>query len=210
MKPIIFTLTGPSCAGKSTLEKLMVDKLEFSKVVSDTTRAKREKEIDGIDYYFYTHQKFSEMKANNEFIESVNFSGNSYGVSVTEINRLTLQGKPIVIVVEPGGREQIKEYAEKNDVNFLPIYVGTSAKNIAQRFISRIYDELPVDKIVTPKFLINYSNRLEIMMTTEHQWKLEAEDVVNQAYAYKIFDFCSKNQEEVLTDINTFLLNLKA
>ena len=79
-KGILFVLSSPSGAGKTTICKkiLALDKnLKMS--ISYTTRPKRKSEIDGKDYYFISNDEFLRKKNNNEFIETAIVFEHNYG-----------------------------------------------------------------------------------------------------------------------------------
>lgn len=71
----IVVLVGPSASGKTTIQ----NELAFPKIVTTTTRPKREGERSGIDYHFMTKEKFKLAIINEEFVEYVEYAGNFYG-----------------------------------------------------------------------------------------------------------------------------------
>ncbi|MDQ1353960.1 MAG: guanylate kinase [Acidobacteriota bacterium] len=82
----LIVISGPSGSGKSTLIRRLLQKhreIVFS--VSHTTRPRREREIDGKDYYFVTGEQFRQMIDNNEFVEWAQVYGNYYGTGYREI-----------------------------------------------------------------------------------------------------------------------------
>ena len=67
---VMLILSSPSGAGKTTITKKIQQKYQNFKIsVSHTTRTPRPNEVDGIDYYFVTRNKFEELIKNNEFYE---------------------------------------------------------------------------------------------------------------------------------------------
>ncbi len=108
MKKLIITITGATGSGKSTLEKNLQEQFSnnYKKVVSCTTRAPRAGEVDGKDYYFMSPEQFD----STEMIERVEFAGNKYGVPAFEFDT----DKDAIIVVEPGGAQQISEYVKNH------------------------------------------------------------------------------------------------
>jgi guanylate kinase len=78
---LIVVVSGISGAGKSTLiyRFIMDNPDKVSLVVSHTTRSKREKESDGIDYFFIDKQCFVQKIQHEEFAEYVECYGNYYG-----------------------------------------------------------------------------------------------------------------------------------
>lgn len=71
MKPFIVTITGPSCAGKTTLADQLVKEHDFVRLITTTTRPSRVGERLGVDYHFVTHDEF----AKKHFLASSTFVG---------------------------------------------------------------------------------------------------------------------------------------
>ena len=74
---LMFVLSSPSGAGKSTIAQLLLnedDNLDLS--VSVTTREKRSSEVDGVHYHFRTREQFEKMVAHNELLEWAEVHGN--------------------------------------------------------------------------------------------------------------------------------------
>src|SRR6187402_2889399 len=77
---LMFVLSSPSGAGKTTLSRMLVAEtpaLQMS--VSATTRQKRPGEVDGKDYFFVDQARFETMIANDELLEYATVFGNRYG-----------------------------------------------------------------------------------------------------------------------------------
>lgn len=114
-KLIVFS--GPSGSGKTSIVRALLEKysdfLGFS--VSATTRAKRENEADGKDYYFITKEKFLEKIKNNEFIEWEEvYDGLYYGTLKSEISRLHQLKKHVLFDIDVEGGLNIKKlYPDK-------------------------------------------------------------------------------------------------
>lgn len=211
MKPIIFTLTGPTCAGKSTLEKMMVSYLGFANLISDTTRQPRVGDVHGINYYFNTHAGFASKKAKGELIEVVEFNGEYYGLSVAEVNRVTEFGKPIVVVVEPGGRAQIQAYCKKHKIICKSLFVTADTDVIAERFIARILED---SRAISPsglkKFMRASAVRLQGMMNHERYWveeEVRDGDSLNYESPYNsiFYDFGEHTTEKTLKYVGDML-----
>ena len=76
----LLVLSGPSGVGKGTvLGELMKRRSDMCFSVSATTRQPREGEVDGVNYFFVTKERFEEMIRNNELLEYAQFVSNSYG-----------------------------------------------------------------------------------------------------------------------------------
>ena len=69
-KGMMFILSSPSGAGKTTLtKKIAENNSDFIISISHTTRKPRQNEIDGLDYHFVTREKFDELLQKNSFFE---------------------------------------------------------------------------------------------------------------------------------------------
>ena len=66
---MLLILTGPTCSGKTTVAKILEQDHDFSRLVTYTTRPKRENEVEGVDYYFVSEEEFRASMENNEFVE---------------------------------------------------------------------------------------------------------------------------------------------
>lgn len=177
-KPFIVTLTGPSCAGKSTLEARLKEE-GFESIISTTTRPMRAGEFDGESYYFIPKPVFEAERYSGAYIETVEFNGNLYGASVAEVERVAAKGRPIVIVVEPWGLEQISNYAKEHGWGLFRVFVDNSREVIAERFLTRYAREnhtacILRDESLRVKTLATYSSRLATMMEIEPRWKEQA------------------------------------
>lgn len=110
-KGLLIVLSGPSGVGKGTILHEFIDdpelKLAFS--VSMTTRPQRPGEVDGVNYYFVTKERFEEAKANGELLESAEFVGNCYGTPLHEVERLRNEGKNVLLEIEVQGAQQVCE-----------------------------------------------------------------------------------------------------
>ena len=86
---IMVILSSPSGVGKTTLTKKIQQKYQSFKVsVSHTTRLPRSNEINGVDYYFVSTQKFKELIEKNSFYEYAKIFENYYGTSKNEVDKL--------------------------------------------------------------------------------------------------------------------------
>lgn len=106
----LFVISGSSGVGKGTVIKGFLAKhSDFVFSVSCTTRAEREGEVDGVDYFFISKEEFVKSIENNEFIEWANFSDNYYGTKKEFIEKTFAEGKDIILEIDTQGALQIKE-----------------------------------------------------------------------------------------------------
>ena len=117
-KGLLIVLSGPSGVGKGTILKKFVNdpslKLAFS--ISMTTRAKREGEEEGVNYYYVTKERFQEAIDNGELLEHAEFVGNCYGTPLKEVERLRNEGKNVLPSMEELEKRIRGRGTESNDV----------------------------------------------------------------------------------------------
>lgn len=105
-------ISAPSGAGKTSIVKYLMNSglpLDFS--VSAASRAKRENEVDGQDYYFISADEFRKKISNDEFLEWEEVYGNQYyGTLKSEIDRIWNNGKVVLFDVDVKGGVNIKKY----------------------------------------------------------------------------------------------------
>jgi guanylate kinase len=106
---ILFIVSAPSGAGKTTLvEKLVEQTPQLKMSRSYTSRTTRPGEHDGVDYNFVTRQRFETMVAANEFLEWADVFGNLYGTSASDTERLLAAGDDVVLVIDVQGARQVR------------------------------------------------------------------------------------------------------
>lgn len=164
MKNVIITLTGPTCSGKSTLAGIMAKMFGFAEIVSTTTRPMRDGEIDGVHYHFVTDEDFHVAAMAGEFVESVEFNGRyHYAASRAEFEKAFATGKPVVVVVEPDGAAQIREYSSRVGWHHTAVYVDNPLEVLLARFLDRFGNDRNGS-------VGNYAGRLKELVTTGIHW----------------------------------------
>ena len=108
-KGLLIILSGPSGVGKGCVRQEIMknDKLGLVYSISMTTRKKREKEVDGKDYYFVRDEEFQRNIDNGNFLEWANFVGHRYGTPKDKVEQLRNQGKNVFLEIEINGANQV-------------------------------------------------------------------------------------------------------
>jgi guanylate kinase len=114
--PVLLVLAGPAGSGKSTLcDRLVAAGVGFTRVVTSTTRAPREGEVNGVHYHFFTPEEFDARLAAGEFLEWAWVHGKRrYGTLAASVLGPLLLGKDLVMSVDVQGVESLRRIAEKN------------------------------------------------------------------------------------------------
>ena len=108
-KPDLFILSGPSGVGKdAVLHKLKETSLSLKYVVTMTTRPRRERERDNIDYIFVSKEYFQDLIDNDGLFEYANVYGNMYGVPRAQVEEALNEGHDVIVKVDVQGAENIK------------------------------------------------------------------------------------------------------
>ena len=105
----LFVISGASGVGKSSILKRVMaamPELEFS--VSATSRAPREGETNGVQYFFVTEDTFRQMITQGAFVEYDYHMNNYYGTLKCEVLNKTVRGN-MILDVEPVGAMRVKE-----------------------------------------------------------------------------------------------------
>ena len=114
-KLIVFS--APSGTGKSTIAKLVLDRLQnirFS--VSATTRQQRSGEQEGVNYYFLTKEDFEEKIRQGGFIEHEFFFGNHYGTLLDKTREVIDRGTHILLDLDVKGALNLKRLFPDNSL----------------------------------------------------------------------------------------------
>ncbi len=105
----VFVVSGPSGSGKGTVIGILQEIYTGMEVaVSATTRAPREGEAEGVNYFYKTKAEFEELIKNDEVLEYTIYNGNYYGTLKSEAERITEKGKDLVLEIEVNGCGQMK------------------------------------------------------------------------------------------------------
>ena len=106
---LLFIVSAPSGAGKTTLVERLVERLPNLKMSrSYTSRHARRGESDGVDYNFVSRERFEAMIAAGEFLEWADVFGNFYGTCGNDTEQLLAEGFDVVLVIDVQGARQIR------------------------------------------------------------------------------------------------------
>jgi guanylate kinase len=142
MTGLLFVITAPSGAGKSSLiAKLLADESGLTLSVSYTTRPPRPGEQDGREYHFVDRPAFVTMLERGEFLESAEVHGHHYGTSQKVIDEARARGRDLVLEIDWQGAEQVRRlYPESIGIFILP----PSMAELERRLRTRAQDAVDV------------------------------------------------------------------
>lgn len=132
---LLFVLSGPSGVGKGTVCAELRRRLpELIYSVSATTRAPREGERDGVNYFFKSREQFHRMIETDALLEYAEYVGNYYGTPREFVEKTLAQGKDIILEIEVQGALKVKEKFPEGVFIFL---MPPSLQELKQRIVGR-------------------------------------------------------------------------
>ena len=130
----LIVFSGFSGAGKGTVVKRLVEEYGYSLSISATTRAPREGEENGREYYFKTVAEFQNLIDYNGFIEWAQYVDNYYGTPRKFVEQEMREGRDVILEIEVQGAMNVK----KQYPNALLIFVtAPDAESLRERLAGR-------------------------------------------------------------------------
>ena len=133
---LMFVLSSPSGAGKTTLSRELVRKVpDLQMSVSVTTRPMRPGEVEGKDYYFIDKPRFDAMVKNNELLEHAPVFDHFYGTPRAPVEAALSSGRDVLFDIDWQGTQQLREKARADVVSvfILPPSAGDLEKRLHTR-----------------------------------------------------------------------------
>lgn len=138
MKGKLLVISGLSAAGKGTIVKALLEKHDdYALSISATTRERRGSEVDGVDYFFISRDRFLQMIEEKAFLEYAEYVGNFYGTPRQYVEDKIDKGINVILEIEMQGALQVKKIY--NDA-ILIFILPKSAKAQRERFAIRNRD----------------------------------------------------------------------
>lgn len=139
---ILYTISAPSGAGKTSLVSALTAKRDDLRVsVSHTTRKMRPGETDGINYHFATEDEFNDMLSRAEFLEHARVFGNLYGTSQVWVEQQLASGTDVILEIDWQGAAQVKQLMPDTQSIFI---LPPSRQTLLERLNSRGQDDASV------------------------------------------------------------------
>ena len=138
VKNIMVILSSPSGAGKTTITKKIQQKYQSFKIsVSHTTRKPRPNEVDGVDYFFVSHDEFKKLIKDRKFYEYAKIFDNYYGTLKETVDKM-IKKNDIIFDIDWQGTQQLSKFKE---LNLIKIYlIPPNKEELKKRLIKRNQD----------------------------------------------------------------------
>ena len=171
-KGLLIIISGPSGVGKGTVRKYIMDNfnLDLSYSISMTTRKQRDKEVDGVDYYFVTPEEFQRNIDEDNFLEWEEFVGNRYGTPKDKVEELRNQGKHIVLEIEVNGAGEVLR--KVNDDRVISFFIMPPSVDALEARIRRRKTES--EEIIQERL---QKGKKEMTMTEQYDYIILNDDV---------------------------------
>ncbi len=167
MKGLMFVVSSPTGAGKTTICEIIQQKREdIERVITHTTRKPREGEKNGIDYYFVSKEEFKRKIEEGGFVEYAIVHDNFYGTSKKALEDVLNKGKNALLAIDVQG-----------------------AKNIMKSFKGRV-----VSIFILPPSFDEWLDRLKKDKKRD-RLNIRFQTALNEFKQIKNFDFCVINDK---------------
>jgi guanylate kinase len=136
-RPSVFCLIGPAGSGKTTLADHLAENFAttLSRVITTTSRVKREGEVEGESYYFVDRQTFEDKVNNHDFFEWEETHGNFYGTSYAALQEIEDRGEDLLLNIDIRGALNFKRnFPERTVIVFL---MPPSIQVLKERVLNR-------------------------------------------------------------------------
>ena len=168
-KGMLIIGSGPSGVGKGTIcAELRARNPQIRESISMTTRARRNGETEGVDYFYVSEERFNEMAAHGEMLEHAYVHGNQYGTPLAYVVEQLEQGYDVLLEIDVQGSIQaMKAYPDAVTIFILP----PNRAELRNRLIKRATE--------TPEAIsLRLRNaELELFMTKEYQYCVVNDEV---------------------------------
>lgn len=205
----LIIISGTTCAGKgAVIDALLQKNKNLSLSISYTSRAMREGETNGKEYYFITKEEFERKIENDEFLEyAFVHNSNYYGTPKTEIKELLDKGQDVILEIEVQGAHKVKEMFPETILIFI---MAPSMEEVKRRIKARGKEN---NEQIIKRFQTAYKEINEIPKYNYVVVNDEIENAVKKIEAILLSEKCRvdrieeiavENQEEI---IHEFLMD---
>ena len=193
---IMFVLSSPSGAGKTTLSRNLLEQEEnVALSISVTTRPRRPSEIEGIHYRFVSKHQFEVMRDTGDLLEHAEVHGNYYGTPREPVEKALTEGRDVLFDIDWQGTQQL--YAKMRDDVVSVFVLPPSAAELKSRLERRAQDSQAViaqrlhnaveeishwreyDYVLVNRDLDKSFARVRAILTAERLKRVQAPDLEN-------------------------------
>ena len=155
---LLIIISSPSGAGKTSVCKKIINndkKIKLS--ISHTTRAARDNEINGVDYFFISNEVFNRKILDHSFLEHANVFGNYYGTSKKNVEEILSKGLDVLFDIDWQGAAQI---LNTNLAKIITIFLVPPSKNVVFERLTKRSNETGDDLEAIQRRMLEYENEM--------------------------------------------------
>tara|TARA_B100000886_G_scaffold86704_1_gene56907 strand:+ start:3777 stop:4376 length:600 start_codon:yes stop_codon:yes gene_type:complete len=171
---LLIIISSPSGAGKTSICKKLIShdkKIKLS--VSYTTRAPRDNETNGLDYFFISNDKFNSKILDNSFLEYANVFGNYYGTSKKNVEEILSKGSDVLFDIDWQGASQI---INSNLARIVTIFLTPPSKDAVLERLEKRSKETGDSYDAIQKRMLEYEN--EMTHANEYKYVVVNENIL--------------------------------
>ncbi|MCZ8535586.1 MULTISPECIES: guanylate kinase [Paenisporosarcina] len=167
---LLIVLSGPSGVGKGTVRKELFSQPDtnYEYSISMTTRKPREGEVDGVDYFFKSHEDFEQLIGEGRLLEYASYVGNYYGTPLDYVNETLDAGRDVFLEIEVQGASQVRAKVPDGLFIFL---APPSLTELQQRLVGRGTE---TEDVIASRIL---AARQELEMMNLYDYVVENDEV---------------------------------
>lgn len=182
---MLLVLSGPSGVGKDSVWQAASEELSsFEKAITCTTRAQREHEIEGIDYYFVSDEEFDRLLEDDQMLEWAKVHNARYGIPASSVLTRLTAGEDVICVIDVQGAFRLRSLFPNALLVFIkPPQAGTQIlkERLAQR--GDISEEDLMVRLKTAEW--------ELLQTKQYDY-----EIVNDSLEHAAAELCDIVRKE--------------
>ncbi len=155
---LLIIISSPSGAGKTSVcNKIINHDKKIKLSVSHTTRAPRDNEIDGVDYFFISSDDFNDKILDHSFLEYAKVFGNFYGTSRKNVVEILSKGNDVLFDIDWQGAAQI---INSNLAKIVTIFLTPPSKEVVLERLEKRSKQTGDDQKAIQKRMLEYENEM--------------------------------------------------
>ena len=189
---LLIIISSPSGTGKTSICKKIINQDKKIKLsVSHTTRAPRDNEINGIDYFFTSIEKFNRKIIDQSFLEYAKVFGNYYGTSKKNVKEILSKDFDVLFDIDWQGASQI---SKSNLAKLVSIFIVPPSRDVVLERLEKRSKETGDDYEAIQKRMLEYEH--EMSHANEYGYVVENGDIVE--CTKQVIDIIKKERIEII------------
>ena len=170
---LLVIISSPSGAGKTSVCKKIIEEDKKIKLsISHTTRAPRDNETDGVDYFFISSDRFNNKILDQSFLEHANVFGNYYGTSKKKVEEILTKNFDVLFDIDWQGAAQI---LNSNLAKIVTIFLIPPSKEVVFERLKKRSKATGDDNEAIQKRMLEYEN--EMIHADEYNYVVTNDDI---------------------------------